>query len=190
MGFNPFNPVDYIDAGVSAWGATQTNRRNAAIAQQQMAFQEMMSGTAYQRSVADLRAAGLNPMLALPGGASSPGGAGYNAQDVGERVVSTAQAGRRIRAETELQDAARTKTLAEARLADVTATRVERFGAGLPGTWADSVLRSLDTLLNPGDGPGSGVLKRLKSDLSRPAESAEEGKKRAAAMKKFQEKGY
>nr|QJB18794.1 MAG: DNA pilot protein [Microvirus sp.] len=56
--------------------ARETSYSNQVSADRQMAFQERMSSSAYQRSMDDMKKAGLNPMLAYSqGGASSPTGA-------------------------------------------------------------------------------------------------------------------
>lgn len=112
--------------GTSAAFVSQvlTNQKQQELAEQQMSFQERMSGTAYQRATADMAAAGLNPMLAYSqGGASTPGGAMAQIQNpvaVGIGAGATSSAGsassaqaRRTAAETMENKYLETKLLDE-----------------------------------------------------------------------------
>lgn len=89
-----------IPAIGSFFGQERANYQNRKFAREQMAFQERLSGTAYQRAVTDMRTAGLNPALAYSqGGASSPGGAMATVEDAVGPAVSSAQHARQLSAE-------------------------------------------------------------------------------------------
>ena len=69
-------PLGTLGAGLlSFFGSKDRNKQQMQLAREQMAFQERMSSTAYQRAAKDLEAAGLNRVLAFGKPASSPGGA-------------------------------------------------------------------------------------------------------------------
>ncbi|AXL14741.1 DNA pilot protein [Microviridae sp.] len=87
------------DAAGAAWSA----RKAAAESRANREFQALMSNTSYRRAVVDMKAAGINPILAYQqGGASSPSGSMASMPDlsgIGSGVANTALAARRLGAE-------------------------------------------------------------------------------------------
>lgn len=93
------NPA-IIPAAASFIGGAIGNMQNRSMSREQMAFQERMSNTQYQRAVADMRMAGINPMLAyMQGGAGTPSGSTATMNDVVSPAVSSAMHASRLKSE-------------------------------------------------------------------------------------------
>jgi hypothetical protein len=79
---------DAFAGGVSLLGGLFRNKEAQKASAKQMAFQRDMSDTSYQRGMADMKKAGLNPILAGKfGGASTPTGSTYNPENVATNAV-------------------------------------------------------------------------------------------------------
>lgn len=82
-----------VSGGLSLLGGVLGNRSASRAARENRQWQEHMRATQYQTAVSDLKAAGLNPMLAYTqGGAGTPAGGAAVTRDVVSPSVASASA--------------------------------------------------------------------------------------------------
>lgn len=106
-------------SGASSYFQGRQNRRNMKTGLRlQQQFSERMRSTQYQTAVEDMKAAGINPMVAYSqGGAGTPSGGSQSASggtSPGEAFISTAMQGKRLENENKITAATDSKLHAEA----------------------------------------------------------------------------
>lgn len=107
----PFPLVPLIAGAASLAGGWLANKGNKNEAEKNRDFQEHMSNTAVQRSIDDIRKAGLNPALAYDRSASSPTGTSAQIGDVlGPAARSASDAAQRKQDMRIADEMARTQT--------------------------------------------------------------------------------
>ncbi|AGT39939.1 minor capsid protein [Marine gokushovirus] len=135
LGLKSAAPI--ITAGASLLGGISRNKEAKLASARQMAFQRDMSDTSYQRGMADMKKAGLNPILAgKMGGASTPTGSTYQPENVANNAVTQYLATQQNIANIDRTEAETQKIKAE--------TKVTRDSSGsIPGKFIEYIAKNL-----------------------------------------------
>lgn len=178
-----------LGGALDYFSAKDTQSKQKAAAREQMAFQERMSNTSYQRAVKDMRAAGINPMLAISqGGASSPGGAqatmvtptpgatGAKALAASSQASLQTLQKQLVQAQTGTAKALEAKTQAEADQQRVMADFYQKHKNLVPAYKIGGMKGAAAELLNNAASSAKGIGKAADTLMSLPSKANEAGR--------------
>lgn len=129
-------------------GSALSSIMGSKSASDQMDFQERMSNTSYQRQMADMKKAGLNPILAgSMGGASTPQGTSFTPENALGEFVTTARQTDLAKAEIDQMKASTDaqKTLADLQEANTALSRHQAVTSAEQAKREAAQTRLLDT---------------------------------------------
>lgn len=167
-------------AGLGFFGQQQQDKRNVALARENREWQERMANTAHQREMADLKKAGINPMLRHMSGAATPTGDRAEVGDPVGKGAASAMEAMMMRAQLSL-------LREQAGLTRDQAAKARTEAADIQQSWNAG---KFDTIRSQAEAAALSVeqqrrmlplvLQRARAEIDSMASSAEAAKARAA----------